>query len=242
MVDRFSGDETTEIGRTNGVRVIQANANRSAARNIGFMDSSGMAVLFVDSDMILTERVLEDCITGLAEHDALVIPEISSGTGFWTKCKALERQVDLGNDLVEAARCFRKSALVSLGGYDPAMEAGEDWDLHLRVSNSGFLIGRVSEQIVHLEGNLTITKAFLRKYKYGRVIRRYIRKHPSRTTRQLNIVSRLIRLGSRAAKQDPSLGVGVMVLKSVEFLGASIGFVESAIRETLRGISPSRSA
>ena len=47
----------------------------------------------LDSDMVLTERVLEQCVaeTERADLAAIVIPEQSVGQGFWAACKALER-------------------------------------------------------------------------------------------------------------------------------------------------------
>ena len=116
VVDRFSRDRTRVIGETKGAKVIQAEANRSSARNIGLEQSSSSAVVFVDSDMTLTSNVLKDCISGLADHDALIIPEASTGAGFWADCKAIERRSNQGDTLIEAPRCFRRNTLLSLGG------------------------------------------------------------------------------------------------------------------------------
>src|SRR5439155_7145762 len=94
-------------------RVIQATANRSLARNIGLEHSSSEGAVFVDSDMLLSPDLLEECSQRLQEYQTLVIPEASFGGGFWAKCKSLERQTNLESE-IEAARCFRKIAFLSL--------------------------------------------------------------------------------------------------------------------------------
>src|SRR2546427_10295472 len=144
VVDRFSRDGTADIAMAEGARVIETGVNRSLARNIGLENSSSDGVLFVDSDMILPHSLIEECETGLAKHDALIIPEISVGKGFWAECKAAERRTYIHNDMIEAARCFRRDALLSLGGYHPRLEAGEDWDLQIRAKAVGLSIGRTT--------------------------------------------------------------------------------------------------
>ena len=83
LVDNCSRDGTIEIARRNGATVIRRAANRSEARNIGFKQSSSVAVLFIDSDMILPPTLIEECEQALVSHDALLIPEISIGIGYW---------------------------------------------------------------------------------------------------------------------------------------------------------------
>ena len=45
----------------------------------------------------------------------------------------LEKLCYVGDDLIEAARFFRKSSFDAIGGYDVDLEAGEDWDLNQRL-------------------------------------------------------------------------------------------------------------
>src|SRR5437773_1999423 len=119
VVDRFSWDGTPDVAMAGGARVIETEVNRSLARNIGLENSSSDGVLFVDSDMILPPSLIEECETGLVRYDALIIPEISVGRGFWGECKAAERKTYILNDMIEAARSFRSDALLSLAGYNP---------------------------------------------------------------------------------------------------------------------------
>jgi len=137
VVDRYSTDRTIEIARQAKSILIQSAGNRSVARNLGLAQSTSFGVLFIDSDMVLPETLVEECVDKLGTHDAIIIPELSFGEGFWATCKRLERKTHDGVELLEAARCFRKNALTSLGGYDPQLEGGEDLDLKYSATLKG---------------------------------------------------------------------------------------------------------
>ena len=67
IIDRFSRDRTARIGHLSRARIVQADANRSLARNIGLFQSNSECILFVDSDMMLTSEPLAQCSKGTSE-------------------------------------------------------------------------------------------------------------------------------------------------------------------------------
>jgi glycosyltransferase involved in cell wall biosynthesis len=227
VVDKFSSDGTAERAEGKGAIVIQSSASRSAARNLGVAHCSAFGVLFVDSDMTLSETLIGDCIDGLETHHALVVPEVSIGQGFWAECKALDKRLSLDNELREAPRCFRRTTFFSVGGYTEALEAGEDWDLTNRLRFRALGIGRTRSSMSHNEGNLRIVPALQKKYAYGRTFGRYLRYHPHSAFKQVNPVSRIFLPSLRVMRQDPSHGAGLFVLKSLEFCAAGIGQLRS---------------
>jgi len=230
VVDRFSTDGTLDITRLDGVNVIEARANRSEARNIGLKLSSCPAVLFIDSDMILPPTLIEECEIALNQHDALLIPEISVGNGYWASCKSIERKLYVGNDLLEAARCFKTEKVLALGGYDPLLEAGEDWDLQVRAKRAGFSFGRVSSSIVHDEGNLRLVSLLKKKYLYGKTIGEYFRKNPAVAIRQVNPILRILNPSLKALTKHPYHAAGIFVVKTLEFTAASLGHLGKNVR------------
>jgi len=238
VVDRFSFDGTPEIGMKSGAKVIQADANRSIARNIGLEHCSSKAVLFVDSDMVISSGVLEDCIAGLEEHEALVIPEVSIGHGFWATCKAMERKTNQGDSLIEAPRCFRRSALLSLGGYNPSLEAGEDWDLSIRAKRGNLVVGRIESTILHDYGDSVLITTLRKKYNYGKSMQRYFKSHARTTIRQLNPVRRILLPGLKGVISDPVHGFGLIFLKTAEFTAAGAGSLTVVLKRS-RQSSPS---
>ena len=233
VVDRLSRDGTPDVAMADGAKVIETEANRSLARNIGLKNSSSDAVLFVDADMILPFSLIEECETGLARHDALIIPEISIGRGFWAECKIAERNTYIRNDMIEAARCFRKDALLSLGGDNPTLEAGEDWDLQIRAKSVGLSIGRTAATIKHDEGQPTLLSMLKKKYFYGKMFGLYLATNPYEGVRQLNPFRRIFSPMLATLPTDPVHGVGVMILRALEFVAAGLGHASKIIaRET----------
>ena len=56
--DGGSTDRTVEIAHQFGATVVEMEANRSAQRNAGAQIASGKYLLFIDSDMCVTPRVV----------------------------------------------------------------------------------------------------------------------------------------------------------------------------------------
>ena len=209
--------------------IIQTDRLRSAARNLGIAEAQGEFLLFVDSDMELSPDVILQCIdkTRSQELDAIMIPEVRIGRGFWAACRALERITYIGDPLIESARFFRKSVLLSLGGFDEELEAGEDWDLHARIENGKHRIGRVTTPITHFEGKLTLKQLVRKRYRYGKSILQYIRKNP----RQAKVQYLPIRLNYirnwRVLAKYPLFSLGMLLMRFVEHIAALFGILIS---------------
>src|SRR2546426_5039487 len=234
VVDRYSTDRTGKVAREANANVIQSESNRSVARNLGFARSTSHGVIFIDSDMVLPNTLAEECLDGLQHNDAIVIPEVSFGEGFWASCKRLERGTHNGIGLLEAARCFRRRAFDLIGGYDPDLEAGEDWNLQYKATLRGLSIGRTVSRIMHDEGNMVLVTSLKKKYRYGKVIHRYLGSNLVRGIRQLNPVTRIASPALRILPQDPVHGMGILVLKTLEFSAAGIGYTMRSIDEVRR--------
>ena len=217
LVDDFSKDKTVEIASKYSTKLIQTRAARTAARNIGAANSTGEWILSLDSDMEASPTVIEECVTlSRAGYDAIIIPEASVGDSFWAKCKALEKSVYIGDDLIEASRFFKRSIFESVGGYDHKLEAGEDWDLNQRIKKARYSVGRISGMILHHEGKLSLAKTILKKHQYGKTIKRYRRRHPEEADAQLNLIRLSFLKNWRLLARDPLHSAGLLVMKACE--------------------------
>jgi glycosyltransferase involved in cell wall biosynthesis/GT2 family glycosyltransferase len=216
VVDNSSTDATVSIASRLAGTVVTAGPERSSQRNHGARIATGDRLLFVDSDMQLAPRVIEECVRASRTADAVIIPESSEGSGFWTRCRALERSCYRGDDSVEAARFFTASAFHAAGGFDEAMLGGEDWDLSRRVG-AGARLPRTAAEIRHDEGRVTLLGAMRRKGYYAHGYARYARRHGGAATRRANPILRAAYLRNwRRLAARPHLAAGMFVLKGGE--------------------------
>lgn len=232
VVDNFSTDDTPSIARRHADVVAEAGPERSAQRNRGVAISSGSYVLIVDSDMVLSEHVVEECV-GVARTSgaaAVVIPELSEGEGFWAACKALERGCYIGDETIEAARFFTRDAFLRHGGYDEQMTGAEDWDLPARLRRDE-QIGRIDAEIIHLEGRLRLRDTLAKKFYYGQHLGSYLLRHPELARRQLLPIRPAFVRHRRRLAQTPALTAGMLAMKAAEFAAAGAGLVRSWLRE-----------
>jgi arabinofuranan 3-O-arabinosyltransferase len=173
--------------------------------------------------MELTANVVSECVARVeGGFDAVIIPEFSVGEGFWAKCRALEKQCYVGDDLIEAARFFRKSTFGTVGGFDAELEAGEDWDLNQRIRKAGFQTTRISAFIKHHEDKLSLRETMLKKHQYGRTLRRYQMKHPEEAKQQLRLLRPAFLKNWRTLTKNPIHSSGMVLMKACEFIAMTL--------------------
>jgi len=230
VVDNYSNDNTEEIAKKYKCTFIKKRALRSEARNYGAKMARGDFYLFVDSDMELFPKTVQEHVEEMMKNQgivALIGPEWSRGEGFWAKCKALERELNVGYEVVEAPRFFKKNAFWKVGGYDQELEAGEDWDLFQRIKKVG-KVSRVRSGWVHHEGKPTILELMKRKYHYGKTIQKYIRKRKGVAEKTLLFKQCLLLRGEylrkwRLLTKDLKVAMGFLLMKILELIAASVG-------------------
>lgn len=230
VVDNNSTDKTKEIAKKYTDKVFNKGHERSAQRNYGAKKSKGDFLIFIDSDMELTSKVIEKCIKKISNNNvsALIIPEKSIGIGFWAECKALERSFYVGVNWMEAARFFRKTAYIQVDGYDENMVSGEDWDMSQRVEKLG-IIGRIEDFILHNEGRISLWKTIRGKYYYAQKFSQYLQKNKreGKAKNQTGISSRYKLFFSQPKKlfKNPFLGLAMLFMKICEFGFGAVGYL-----------------
>ena len=230
VVDNASSDTTDAIARRFADVVLTAGPERSAQRNAGARRGRGTHLLFVDSDMVLERDVVAQCVElASAGVAAVVIPERSFGSGFWARCKALERSCYVGDESIEAARFFSRSAFDAVGGYDEALTGPEDWDLHERVRRTGAVIGRTRAYIDHDEGDLRLRRLLAKKFQYGTTIHSYRVKHPDLARTQLRLARPAFFRHGRSLARQPVTALGMVVMKTAELGAGAAGLAAARV-------------
>ena len=233
VVDNYSRDRTRKIAEQFAARVVLSKGVMSKARNEGARFAKADFILSIDSDMELTKNVVDECVAKVTEgFDAIIIPEISTGEGFWARCKALEKKCYIGDDTIEATRFFKKDVLESIGGYDPQLVFGEDWDVNQRISKAGYRVGRINSFIKHNEGKPSLKKIILKKLFYGKTLENYRRKHPKEAKRQLVLIRPAFIRNWRDLVKDPIHSLGILFMKTCEFMAGFLGFLATPKRRT----------
>ena len=142
--------------------------------------------------------------------DAVIVPQATIGTGFWTRVRAFELSFYDSDDGVEAARFFRIVLFGALGGFDESLDAAEEWDLTIRARAIG-QVGRMSVPIEHDEGRVRYVAHCRKKAPYALGIAKSMAKHGMQELRKVLAPPYLLRPW-RLVVPHPLLGVGVVVL------------------------------
>ena len=159
VVDDGSSDGTIAALQPFGDRVRihqQRNAGVSAARNTGARLATGAWLAFLDADDLWMPAKLErqlalttpmsftDRLNIGARGDLAVLQSASTPMYGGDIFVALMRE---SNFITTSSVMIRRELFVELGGFDPALQTAEDWDLWLRVA-ARHLIGFVPEALV----------------------------------------------------------------------------------------------
>lgn len=229
VVDNHSSDATPQRAAAIADVVVQAGPERSRQRNVGAAHAQGDLLVFIDSDMELERNVIAEAVAQARQGaDAVVIPEESSGEGFWARCKAVERSCYLHDETVEAARFFTREVFDRVGGFDEVIMAGpEDWDIHERVRRAGAVFGRTEAIIRHDEGHLRLSETMATKFYYGRATGVYIRKHPELARSQLRVIRPAFVRHWRRLAREPIIAAGMFVMKVCELSAGAAGLLWS---------------
>lgn len=209
-------------------RYFQDGPERSIQRNRGIKEAKGQYILIIDQDMYLTPGVVEECYRRLISENyiALVIPEISIGEGFWTKCVALERYVSvfLEDGMNECCRFFKKKDALEIGGFDTTIVGVEDSDFHYRLKMKG-KIGKIKNFIYHDEGRTKFFSRVKKKYYYSIAFREYMKRYPNIAAKQFFPFKKAYVKHWMLLVKHPTITIGIIILRSAEVFAGFLGLI-----------------
>jgi len=218
IVDNKSVDNTAEIASKSGACVVVFEGGRSSARNHGARQSKGDFLLHIDSDMELTGGVVGECVKECQkDFDALIIPEISIGKGYFSRCRAIQKRIFVNQEGFESARFMKRKAFEKISGYDEKLETGEDFDLHFRLKSEQLRISRIHSFIKHHEGKLTLKKMIAKNRFYGRSANSYAIKNVKSISEQPLVIKVYIE-NWRLLLRNLELLPGIILMMTFEFL------------------------
>ena len=218
VVDNASHDVTWAVAERLADRVIAGGPERSAQRNIGIEAARGEWVLWLDSDMVLPPDTIERALATATAFGAagVALPERTVGQGFWTACRALERECYLDAPLLHNPRLIRRDVLTADGGFALSMSGPEDADLRLRMRAAGARIELAPVLVDHDEGRLTLRSVMEKRYYYGRSLPAFAESHDGAVAEQGRAVARSYARSWRRLAGSPLHAVGMLGLRGLE--------------------------
>ncbi|HEX7482553.1 MAG TPA: glycosyltransferase [Candidatus Bathyarchaeia archaeon] len=230
VIDNHSSDETRSIAQKYCSQIFVVGPERSAQMNYGVSHSQGKYILRVDSDMILDNDLVKDCLTLCQEGvQAVVIPVLPHPSGpknFWVSCRMLEQRMIM-DDLVNVApRFIDRTVFLSVGGYDEKIVAFEDYDLHNRLLKSGCSVACLQQSALwHLGEASSLSEVVIRMIKYGKTgsLGQFTKKHGSGGLKQISIIRPSYFRHRNLFISDPLHFTGIFVMKFVQSCSVATG-------------------
>ncbi len=224
-IDNHSLDQTKLIASRYTNNIFDIGPERCTQRNYGVKKSRGRYVLVIDSDMILDQDLIQDCIskiTGDPGIKGIYIPMQSFGSGFWSRCKTLEQNFYYHLPYMDIIRFFERNSFNAINGYDVGLISGDDWDITYRFKKR-FQVGYTDKYIYHNEGNLTLANDLYKKFYYSKHIHKYLKKNYLHD--QISPVKRfcLYLKSPKTLFNEPLVGLGLLYMKFLEYLVGGIG-------------------
>jgi glycosyltransferase involved in cell wall biosynthesis len=144
LVDNGSTDDTVAIARSLGATILHGDGSIGALRNLGATHAHGEVLVFLDADVTLTpawQAQLERALAPLLAGEPVVTGSHVLPTDapnllerYWFRALASDpRSTHVGSaHLIVAAAVFAR-----IGGFDPALTTGEDYEFCTRAKAKG---------------------------------------------------------------------------------------------------------
>lgn len=162
VVDSHSIDDTPVIAQEYEAKLLLMDGVPNKKRNFGFDRSTGKYVLHLDSDMVISDDLIEECLEKCEREsaDALELAEGSIALNFWAECIASGRNIFDGSD-IKLPRFFRRSVLEKVR-LDEDLLLADDYILYLELKRAGYSISKTTAKVMHYEP--TSLRGIMRRY------------------------------------------------------------------------------
>jgi len=206
--------------------LYEGSLTKSAARNFLGEKARGEYMMYIDVDMELSPRVLEECVTAASDLGAaaVVCPQKEAPTkSFVGMCRALEWEL-ISRDLAGGNPYFvRSSTFEDVGGFDESLDLLDDWGFTLALEAEGIRLHRVASPIL-IRDTTNVREAFMRKYRRGRYVPGLVEKFPE--VPQLHFTRRFLSAyikNWRLLIRSPIHTLGLAFLKCIDISALTLG-------------------
>jgi len=170
IIDDASSDNTLRIVKLFSdprIRIIENKQNLKLAKtlNIGLKEARGEYVARMDDDDIAISERFEKQIAYLDSQvdislagtaitfidedgefgSSREVPQTSVGTAY---------ELMYGNPIFHSSIMFRKSDIISIGGYDESFDYAQEYDLYIRLLESGYKVANINQVLMYFRKRL----------------------------------------------------------------------------------------
>lgn len=176
VVDNGSVDRTAVIAKGLGAFVLtRPKVSVAELRNIGVINAAGKLLVFVDADISLTndwKKHITDYYQTAIENMVVYGSKCSptGKEGILSKCWFTPMTDNSNMSYVATGHMIiSKSNFEYIGGFDPKLKTGEDYEFSQRAKANGFLLKNVPElRVFHLGFPKTLGQFFEREAWHGK--------------------------------------------------------------------------
>ncbi len=193
VVDDGSSDQTAEIARSYGVRLIQQrNAGPATARNYGAREAHGDLLLFTDADCAPASNWIERMRRAFSDPEVVGAKGTyrTRQTGLVARFVQLEYEGKYSRmahqeyiDFVDTySAAYRRDVFLSNGGFDSRFPTAsvEDQEFSFRLARKGYRMVFVPDAVVYHQHDASLLEYWWRKFGIGYWKALLLRWHPER--------------------------------------------------------------
>lgn len=239
IVDGGSNDITRNIGykfaTVINLEVINLDIkNRSKQTNIGAKNSRGKYIYRLDSDIVLSKSVIEECVEKceFKKCDSVATywgpdPSIS----FWARVRKLEKDSYKHDPQHNASNFYKKDLFDQIGGYNEDMVAGEDYDIQNRIFYNNYKTCFIESECLHIGEPKTVKEIIKSNYKYGKTVKNFLRQNKFKGMNQMGPLRLPLIKNWENFLKNPLLTSGFIVYYSIIYISTFLGILHSLIRD-----------
>jgi GT2 family glycosyltransferase len=193
VVDGNSTDETANIARTMGARVVSDHgAGLGAARQLGAMLSNQPFVAFVDTDTVILPDTLEKLVQEAVANDYDAVTAqlftLAEQPTYWQQVEDWRRRIQKSAGPASRLGCqatLVRKELIQRVGFDTAFAgAGEDMDFFLRARAAGARLANSSTAVAYHQDRASFGEFVEQQVWYGRGLARMWIRYRSKFLKQ----------------------------------------------------------
>lgn len=232
VVDNNSSDDTKKIASDYTSKVFNKGPERSAQVNYGVEQATGEFVYKVDSDFVLDSTVIAECVNKANEgFDAVVVHNTPDVRISWI-AKIRKFEVDMYKyDITHSsARFVKKAVYLKIGGFNPLITAGEDYDFQNKLNRANYTTGFIDAEALHRGEPTNILKHMMKYYEYGKDFSNYKKENKEESKEQLSFGRSVYLRNWKKFIRHPLKAMGFIIYNFFKFSFGGTGYALALLK------------